>query len=1185
MTTSYNETTTAFLHVLFTHPMVRNISADILSGQIIASVIVLGFVAVFLLREWISQNARPGVFDDAEAPPEGDAPPPLLPAEPDAPAPVLPPAQVAPPLLLDGPLIQRPNIIIEDQAEPSDTGRRTRRRVREGDSESVAVPPPSKKGKEPVRSNLKVATKEFEAGPSNYFQSSTSHLDNSADSDETLIEDLQDEHHHYFRETEVPLPQTPEEDFVDMPESETVRWHEEDGRRGRNRIVARHPPAVENYEMPDLVPVSDEDDEDEDEYALPFEGEMDDEEHEEEHQLPVGPAPRLADARPRPEEQQPPRPDQDLMDQEEIDAAMEDDMDGALEAIGLRGPLYGVVQNAGLMILVLDITIAVLVWLPFTVGKTLALLALNPRRSVQLLHSPLRAIRFVTDPIVDLTLYLIARTIFPPLIRLGESIGNTTFSTLTALVGEHMAVRMFDFVVEISNRSVQAANATWEYVLPHIIQSPEAAAAAVESGPSFMERLASQDSVFFRYAEPYFAPIGHTVRVQSADAKKTWITLAVGSGTSSRLFAICLGYAVDALLLALYLNVLTVGSVKSAGIAVRNAVRQQLLVVKVAGFIIVELVVFPLGCGVMLDICTVWLFPHGSFRSRAAFLMFAPLTAAFYHWVLGTMFMYQFAVLLAGCRSIMRSGAMWFIKDPQDQNFHPIRDILERPTFVQIRKLLLSAVMYGLVVLSGVATVSGLLRIFSRTIMPFRWKVTEPLSEVPIDLLFLLIALPYTLHYFRPKRFIHKAGTRLWRTVSRLLRLTSYMFGERHASEEYTPTGSPWRQLFVQQGIEMDDSEAKHDGTFRRVPNNDNVALVKHESATIEVDAEGEPLSDRDRRLLALQNAEAEKMKRNVKEDYIIVYLPPHFRYRIVTFIFTMWVIGSTGLALALAGPIFLGRGFFGLFLSRQVHDGYSFLAGFYLLWACWLIAVAVERMDKRRQRRSGSEPRAQFPLYLAKRTLLWIAQVAYLVFFLGFVIPTLVALVMELYIILPARMSINADLEPRIRIVDMWALGLVYSKIALRAHRMQAADGRIARGIDHIRRTGWTHPDPFRATKEVIIPLTGGLFSMILVPAILLWGARRLDVFRVDDNFLFLHVYPSLFTVAGCAHGISALSSLIGTWSQSVRDKEFLVEMRLQNLEADVAAKEKKQREKEKERAESASPVLDADQYLDEDD
>lgn len=47
------------------------LSSDVFTGQIIASIIVLTFVAVFLLREWISQNARPGVFEDEELP-DGD---------------------------------------------------------------------------------------------------------------------------------------------------------------------------------------------------------------------------------------------------------------------------------------------------------------------------------------------------------------------------------------------------------------------------------------------------------------------------------------------------------------------------------------------------------------------------------------------------------------------------------------------------------------------------------------------------------------------------------------------------------------------------------------------------------------------------------------------------------------------------------------------------------------------------------------------------------------------------------------------------------------------------------------------------------------------------------------------------------------------------------------------------------
>lgn len=74
------------------HPIWAALSADIFTGQIIASLIVLTFVAVFLLREWISQNARPGVFEDEEVfpdmPPAANDPP-LQPA-PHPPVPVAP---------------------------------------------------------------------------------------------------------------------------------------------------------------------------------------------------------------------------------------------------------------------------------------------------------------------------------------------------------------------------------------------------------------------------------------------------------------------------------------------------------------------------------------------------------------------------------------------------------------------------------------------------------------------------------------------------------------------------------------------------------------------------------------------------------------------------------------------------------------------------------------------------------------------------------------------------------------------------------------------------------------------------------------------------------------------------------------------------------------------------------------
>ena len=63
---SLNETGGSAWNALLAPPLLRSVSADIFTGQIIATLIVLVFIAVFLLREWISQNARPGVFEEGD---------------------------------------------------------------------------------------------------------------------------------------------------------------------------------------------------------------------------------------------------------------------------------------------------------------------------------------------------------------------------------------------------------------------------------------------------------------------------------------------------------------------------------------------------------------------------------------------------------------------------------------------------------------------------------------------------------------------------------------------------------------------------------------------------------------------------------------------------------------------------------------------------------------------------------------------------------------------------------------------------------------------------------------------------------------------------------------------------------------------------------------------------------------
>ncbi|KAK2465700.1 hypothetical protein APHAL10511_002244 [Amanita phalloides] len=840
---------------------------------------------------------------------------------------------------------------------------------------------------------------------------------------------------------------------------------------------------------------------------------------------------------------------------DELDGNVEDDMEGAMEAIGMRGPILGIFQNAALMVFILDTAIGIGVCVPFTIGKATALLSLDPQRTLQLLHLPIRAIRIITDPIVDLVIYLLIELLFPSTFRaiykLTMIVSSAVLFLLGLALGKDISKNMTTAWTGMGSRGQGFLNNPRERIIEL------ASWGATEWPTTHTDQGTAKPSISVTYltdkimkAEPYFAILGKEVRLGVERLKDSWLRLALGHGPMERLFAVSLGYLIFGLAVAGYLNILTVGTARSAGRAVRSAVRQQLLVIKVAAFIFIELVTFPFGCGIVLDLSTIWLFPEANLLSRLGFFAQAPLTAVFYHWVAGTLFMYAFAVLLSGCRSVMRPGAMWFIKDPQDQNSHPIRDILDRPALTQLRKIGISAIMYSAMVVCVVGSVAGLLILGDKSIMPFRWKNREPLSHVPVDLLFLHLVLPYTMRYFRPKKMVKKFATAIWKRLAAKLRLTSYFFGGRHASEEYTP--NTWLEAFMRSPDDLADAERVFDGSFRRVPATDQLALPRDMKATAAVTESGEPADEEARNLMRMQDAEAVKAHRDVKKDYMVVYIPPHFRYRIFCFIGLMWCVCAMLLGLAVALPIQLGRSFFRLFTLREVHDGYSLIIGFYLLWLCYSIGKAIDRLDKRRQRRGNEGPRADIRVFVIKRGLLWFAKTIYMVLFLGIIIPTLVALVVDLFIILPLRLALKPDTMPRIRIVDAWALGLLYTKIVLHIHRIHPPN-QITRGLQRIMENGWTHPDPITATKEVFAPLVASLLGMIVVPAALFKLAYVLfPSANMDGKFVFMHVYPGIFIFVGWMRSAVVLFDLLSTWSQTIRDKEFLVEMRLMNHEND---------------------------------
>ena len=188
--------------------------------------------------------------------------------------------------------------------------------------------------------------------------------------------------------------------------------------------------------------------------------------------------------------------------------------------------------------------------------------------------------------------------------------------------------------------------------------------------------------------------------------------LAFWNGTD-RFWAILAGYFTIYIAALLYLR--RGGPISSSQTgqeweaALIDALNQASGVMKVILIIGIEMLVFPLYCGMLLDIALLPLFENATLMSRLQFTLNFPITSIFVHWFVGTAYMFHFALFVSMCRKIMRRGVLYFIRDPDDPEFHPVRDVLERNVTTQLRKIAFSALVYGaLVIICLGAVVWGL---------------------------------------------------------------------------------------------------------------------------------------------------------------------------------------------------------------------------------------------------------------------------------------------------------------------------------------------------------------------------------------------------------------------------------------------------------------------------------------------
>lgn len=382
-----------------------------------------------------------------------------------------------------------------------------------------------------------------------------------------------------------------------------------------------------------------------------------------------------------------------------------DDFEGILELIGMQGPIFGLLQNGVFSALLISFTIAVGIWLPYLWGKIALVFLTSP---IQLFVSfPLTMLSIIADVAIDTLIgsvgyvfywvIIFFKTVFravPGLVPLLEFVPPGTIFTKTSLTLIHESSQrlnkvlagLFDFhETDLPVFSVLAHQALriHEARLSGLFRAiGNALAFILYEMPTKLMSHDYRQSLLHDVSKVGIAELteylkaGSETLIQNGSSllsKSGWadedIALVISSDndlarwdTTDRVIAILIGYTFAALLGILYLKINSMFTGVNRGQRIDGVVAEILHqaggVMKVILIIGIEMIVFPLYCGLLLDLALMPLFEQATLASRIEFTVSSPLTSLFIHWFVGTCYMFHFALFVSMCRKIMRTGVL-----------------------------------------------------------------------------------------------------------------------------------------------------------------------------------------------------------------------------------------------------------------------------------------------------------------------------------------------------------------------------------------------------------------------------------------------------------------------------------------------------------------------------------------------
>jgi len=860
----------------------------------------------------------------------------------------------------------------------------------------------------------------------------------------------------------------------------------------------------------------------------------------------------------------------DVNDQDAIDDA--EDLDGIMELIGMQGPLTGLFQNAMFSAVLISATLACAVWLPYLGGKVVILFMGSP--VALFVKLPLQIVATLADLLVDGVLFVVAGAVYWTFETVRLFLRHCSLGLLNQSVARPVelvtgpsytiAASAADRLGNVLQQSPLLPPPTYlrlsinshvalrsiQNTTSYTLNNTRAIVTAFLEDASGASTSATAARLFSRV--PELLGTGFTALYRKSTTLLSWllttrsykITFNLDFGNdvaapvvveqwtaNDRLIAVFAGYAYFAMAGAVYLKRGAPLSTSRQGQRIERIISEILQqaggVLKVILIISIEMLVFPLYCGLLLDVALLPLFENATLATRWHFSQESPWTSGFVHWFIGTCYMFHFALFVSMCRKIMRKGVLYFIRDPDDPQFHPVRDVLERSVTTQLRKIAFSALVYGalvIVCLGGV--VWGLSRI-TTNVLPIHWVSHAPSLEFPLDLLFYNFLTPVIIRLYKPSDGLHAMSQWWFQHCARFLRLSNFLFGDKAKDQE---------------GRRLNGGIA-FEGRYVRAPASDQVRIPKGEPVFVEVDANNVRKDGK--------NTGGGVHNSNM---VTVVYIPPWFRVRIALFVFTIWVFAAVAGVSATIIPLVFGRYLFTLVLPSHVemNDIHSFSLGVYSLGSIGYTLYQAYKFLRGINRPATSTLTTLYNMAAtASRIGLRILRFTYVWASLVLVIPFLFAVLVELYFLMPLHAYIGPAEPHVVHLIQDWTLGFLYARLAARMIFSHPAS-RPARAFSAVIQQGYLKPNAKIATRCFLLPALTLFLIALTVPSIFA-ASMNLTVYKDADPVTRSQVWRFSFPAVGCAVGAVWAAreglSVLQRWRMVVRDEVYLIGERLHNF------------------------------------